>query len=126
MPCVVDVSSIIRKLYYHRRINHSPKVDIGTPDSWGRTIAISCKDHRYKSCTWSPCGQFVAAQTAKTVEIRNQLILEPIDILHHTEIALYPTGLLAYSPDGRSIACASDDVIVIWDIYPDGRGGQRD
>ena len=114
------VSSMFRKLYYHRRIDRSPKVVVGIPDSWDRTIAAHRKDHYYKLCTWSPCGRFVAAQTTKAVEIRNQLTLEPITILQRTETVPYLTGPLAYSPDGRSIACASDAAIIIWDIQTGG------
>jgi len=118
------LSSVIRKLYYHRRINHLPKVVVGTPDSWDQTIAVSRKDHWYGLCTWSPCGRFVAAQTTETVEIRNQLTLEPITILQRTETVPYLTGPLAYSPDGRSIACASDAAIIIWDIQTGGVAGE--
>jgi WD40 repeat protein len=114
------MSSIIRKLYYHRRITRLPKVAIGTPESWDPTIAISGKDHYNGPCTWSPCGRFVAAQTRKAVEIRNQLTLELITILQPTETIPHLTGPLAYSPDGRSIACASDTAIIIWDIQTGG------
>ena len=114
------LSSIIRKLYYHRRINCSPKVVVGTPDSWDQAIAVSRKDHHYGHCTWSPCGRFVATQTRGSVEIRNQLTLELITILQCTETVPYLKGPLAYSPDGRSIACASYDAIIIWDIQTGG------
>ena len=114
------VSSIIRKLYYHRRINCSPKVVLGTPDSWDQAIAVSYKDHRYEHCIWSPCGRFVATQTTETVEIRNQLTLEPITILQRTKTVPNLKGPLAYSLDGRSIACASNVSIIIWDIQTGG------
>ena len=77
-------------------------------------------------CTWSPCGRFVAAQTRKVVEIRSQLTLELTTILQPPETITDLTGPLAYSPDGRSIACASDIAIIIWDIqYSDGWCSQR-
>ena len=114
------LSSILRKLYYHRRINRSPKVVVGTPDSWDQAIAVSRKDHHYGPCTWSPCGRFVATQMTETVEIRNQLTLEPITILQRTETVPYLNGPFAYSPDGRSIACASNLSIIIWDIQTGG------
>ena len=56
----------------------------------------------------------------KTVEIRNQLTLELITILQPTETIPYLMGPLAYSPDGRSIACVSDTAIIIWDIQTGG------
>lgn len=114
------MSSIIRKLYYHQCTNHSPKVIIGTPKSWAQTMVISGKDHYNGLCIWSPCGQFVAAQTRKAVEIRNQLTLELITILQPTETTSHLVGPLAYSPDGCSIACASNMAILIWDIQTGG------
>ena len=108
------MSSIIRKLYYHWRITRLPNVAIGTPDSWDQTIAISEK-HHYQRYTWSPCGRFVAAQTEEAVEIRDQLTLELITVLQPTETTPCLTGPLAYSPDGRSVACVSNAAILIWD-----------
>ena len=113
-------SSIIRKLYYHQRITKLPTVVIGTPESWAQSIGVSGKNPYDGPCIWSPCGRFVAAQMRKAVEIRNQLTLEPITTLRPTETIPHITGPLAYSPDGRSIACASDTVIIIWDIQTGG------
>jgi len=113
-------SSIIRKLYYHRRITRLPRVVIGTPESWAQNIAISGKDEYNGLCIWSPCGRFVAAQTKRAVEIRNQLTLELITILQPPETTPNLTGPLAYSLDGRSIACASNTAIIIWDIQTGG------
>ena len=56
----------------------------------------------------------------KTVEIRNQLTLELITILQPTKTIPRLMGPLAYSPDGRSIACASYPAITIWDIQTGG------
>ena len=113
-------SSIIRELYYHQYTNHLPKVIFGTPKFWAQTIAISGKDCYIGLCIWSPCGQFVAAQTRKAVEIRNQLTLELITTLQPTETTSHLVGPLAYSPDGCSIACASNIAIIIWDIQTGG------
>ena len=114
------VSSIIRDLYYHRRIVRWPKILSGTRDSWTKTIGISGKDGYDGSCIWSPCGQFVAAQMGGAVEIRSQVTLELITTLHPAETTPHLTGPLAYSPDGRSIACASDTAIIIWDVQTGG------
>jgi WD40 repeat protein len=56
----------------------------------------------------------------KAVEIRNQLTLEQITILQPTETNPHLIGPLAYSPDGRSLACASSTAIIIWDIQTGG------
>ena len=54
------------------------------------------------------------------MEIRNQLTLELITTLHPTETIPHLKGPLAYSPDGRSIACVSDTAIIIWDVQTGG------
>ena len=113
-------SSIVRKLYYHQRIGHLPKVVIGAPDSWDPTIAIFGKDDYDGLCAWSPCGRFVAAHTKRAAEIRDQLTLELITVLQPTETIPRLTGPLTYSPDGSSIACASDTATIIWDIQTGG------
>ena len=115
------ISSIVRELYYDRsrRITRLPRVLIGTPESWDPTRSISSKDV-YQFCTWSPCGRFIAALTGNTVEIRNQLTLELLTTLQPTESTPLLSGPLAYSPDGRSLACASDAAIVVWDIQTGG------
>ena len=117
-------SSIIRKLYYHRRIACLPRVVIGAPDSWDSTIGFFGKDHYNGLCAWSPCGRFVAAHTGAAAEIRDQLTLELITTLQPTEMVRYLTGPLAYSPDGRSIACTSNAAIIIWDIQTGGVAGE--
>ena len=116
------VSSAVRKLYYNRynRIAHLPRVVVGTPNSWNPTISISSRDRDYGFCTWSPCGRFIAAQREKVIEIRGQLTFELVAVLEPTETTLRLTGPLAYSPDGRSLACTSDASIIVWDIQTGG------
>ena len=116
------MSSIIRDKYYGQcnRIAHMPRVVVGAPDSWDPTILASSKGYKYKSCTWSPCGRFVAAQVGSVVEIRNQLTFELLTILKPTETTHQLTGPLAYSPNGHSLACTSDGSIIIWDIQTGG------
>ena len=113
-------SSIVRKLYYDQchGITQFPRITIGTPDSWDPTMSFSGKGD-YGSCTWSPCGQFIAAQTKGTVEIRNQLTFELLTTFHSTEntSSICP---LAYSPNGQSLACGFSHAIVIWDIQTGG------
>ena len=92
---------------------------IGTPDEWDTTISVS-GSHGYGFCTWSPCCQFVAAQTGQRVEIRNPLTFELLTILQSPKYTPLPTSPLAYSPDGRSLACGYSGGIVIWDIQTGG------
>ena len=110
------LTSIVRKLYYHHRIVPLPRLVTGTPDIWDESITIYNKDHDYKSHAWSQCGQFVAAQKRDTVEIRDPLTLELLSTLKSPRPTPSNIGLLAYSPDGYSLACLSKTVIMIWDI----------
>ena len=114
------ISSIVRKLYYNRchGITRLPRVMIGTQDSWDPTISFSGK-HYYKSSTWSPCGRFVASTTERSVEIRNQFTFELLAVLQSNQ-KIHSENPLAYSPDGRSLACGWPDAIVIWDIQTGG------
>jgi len=54
------------------------------------------------------------------VDIRNQLTLELITTLHPTGTIPHFVGPPTYSPDGRSIACAFDTAIIIWDVQTGG------
>jgi WD40 repeat protein len=91
------------------------------PQTMGQDCVCSIQGYDYKLCTWSPCGQFIAAQTSEAVEIRNCLTLELLTTLKPTETT--PSALmgpLAYSPDGHSLACGSNTAILIWDIQTGG------
>ena len=92
---------------------------IGNPDSWDQTTSFSGKDD-YNDCTWSPCGRFVAAQTKAVVEIRNQLTFQLFAVLQPPKETSLLKGPLAYSPDGRSLACGFSGGILIWDVQTGG------
>ena len=118
------ISSVTRQLYYDwgHHIDYLPRVVVGIPDSWDSTISFSGKDH-YEFCAWSPCGQFVAAQTVQTIEIRNQLTFELLTVLQFANNTHPPTCPPVYSPDGQSLAslvCSFVNVILIWDIQTGG------
>ena len=93
---------------------------VGTPDLWEESLALPYVQHKYGSCTWSPCGQFVAVQTEKAVEIRDPLSFELLSTLQPTDPTSKLKGTLAYSPDGHSLASLSNTLLIIWDIQTGG------
>ena len=111
------LSSIVRRFYHHQRRPPLPRVIAGTPDSWNKSIHLSGV-FDYSSYIWSPCGQFVAARTQGTVEIRDPLSSELLSTLTKPGVSL--TGELAYSPDGRSLACLSRAALMVWDVQTGG------
>ena len=111
------LSSIVRRMYYHRKRTPFPRVVAGTPDAWDKSIHLS--DENYcPSYTWSPCGRFVAAQVRHSVEIRDSLSSELLSTLARPNA--YPDGQLAYSPDGHSLASFFNASLTIWDIQTGG------
>ena len=113
--------STVRKLYHHRYLDAFPNVLVGIPHSWDSSVAISNTYHTSRpSAAWSPCGQFVAIRTGKSVEIRDALTFGRLFTLQPVGPTSQLTGAPAYSPDGRSLACAFDTTITIWDIQTGG------
>ncbi|KAF9649797.1 hypothetical protein BDM02DRAFT_1756200 [Thelephora ganbajun] len=113
-------SSIVRKRYYPQRHTRLPRVMVGTWQSWEEGIIISIKN-RCLSCTWSPCGQFIATQSLEAVEIRDSLSLELLSTLKLPR-PIYDgyENIFVYSTDGRFIASLSRTSLVIWDIETGG------
>ena len=109
-------SSIVRRLYYYQRHNPFPRVVSGGLESWDECIHLS-GGFDTVSYTWSPCGRFVAIQAKEAVEIRDALSSELHSTLTNSDALV---GGLAYSPDGCSLACLSNNAIVIWDIQTGG------
>ena len=110
------LSSIVRRLYYHRRHPPFPRVVTGTAESWDQIICLSSVPI-HSTYTWSPCGRFIAARADEGVEIRDALSSELLSTLSEPAGDTYCA--LAYSPDGRSFACLSD-TLRIWDIQTGG------
>jgi hypothetical protein len=119
-------SAIVRKLYHHHRPCSLPRVVKGVPSSWDQTLTIKTN---HKFSTWSPCGKSLAVATPNNVEIWDILTvgkhstLQPTNPSHtFQDIPKYPPDWIAYSPDGRSLACysSSSATIIIWDIQTGG------
>jgi len=119
------LSSIVQE-NYHPSQDLKPRVIYGLPSSWDHPVTIH-GDHG--SYTWSPCGQFIAVLGITSVDIWDSLTLEKHSSLQLTgpggDLADYPQNLLAYSPDGHSLAgydCFSSK-ITIWDVQTGGGVG---
>ncbi|KAF9649442.1 YVTN repeat-like/Quino protein amine dehydrogenase [Thelephora ganbajun] len=110
------LSSITRRRYHCQQHPFLPRVIVGTRKSWEGGIIVPSKN-RHLSCTWSPCGQFIAAQNREAAEIRDSLSLELLSTL---PIYGRDCTALAYSPDGRFIASLYGTSLVIWDIQTGG------
>ena len=113
--------STIRQLYYHRRHIPYPRVVAGTKHLWYQGSSVcSSKGLSYRPFTWSPCGLLVAVGYPGGVEIRDPRSSELLATLRPTK----PTSRFdddpAYSPDGRSLAVASETSLTIWDIQTGG------
>ena len=113
------LSSIIRRLYYHRHPTPLPRVIVGNQDAWDPWLVVSWDLDR-NLCTWSPCGRFIAAGSEKGVEIRDPLSFELLSTLMPTEPTGRSMGQLAYSMDGRSVASVFGTLLIIWDIQTGG------
>ena len=111
------LSSIVRKLYYHQQHTPFPKIVAGIPKAWNGSIYIPVTQPG-APCTWSPCGQFVATGTEKTVKIWDALSSELLSTLIKPDVC--PTGKLVYSPDGHSLTTLSNASLTIWDIQTGG------
>ena len=113
------LSSIVRRLYYHRRHTSLPRVIVGNQDSWDQQLVTPCK-YDCGSCAWSPCGRFIAVGDGDGVEIRDSLSFELLSTLMPAELGQGSIGRLAYSTGGRSIASTLSTLLVIWDIQTGG------
>ena len=108
-------------LYYDQRPTALPRIAAGIADSWDSSIDIPKQDDTSYSCPiWSPCGRFVATRTQEAVEIWDSLTAELLSTLQPDGPIPRLKGTHAYSPDGLSLACASNDAIIIWDIQTGG------
>jgi hypothetical protein len=118
------LSSIVRRLYYHQQHTLTPKVLVGSWDSWDQGTAIRSDYWEYRHCsyTWSPCGQFIARsvedELESHVEIRDGVTLQLLSTF--TLPRSFFIGELSYSPDGSYLASLTHTSLIIWDIQTGG------
>ena len=117
-------NSIVRYHYYQWTLgHHTPHIVCGIPRSWEHPVVIN---GIYRSYAWSPCGQFLSAQTPTSVEIWDSLTLEKQSSLQLPRPAYthsppsHISDTLSYSPDGCSLVSFFGSAITIWDIQTGG------
>jgi len=117
-------TSIVQENYHcHPSQGLKPRVVCGLPSSWDQPVIIR-GDH--KSYTWSPCGQFFSVLGTTSIDVWDSLTLEKCSSLQLTEpnkgILDHSPNVLAYSPDGHSLATYdySSKAINIWDTQTGG------
>ena len=110
----------VRMLYYSRRPTPFPRVAAGIADSWDSSIDIPRQDDSSDHPIWSPCSRFVATRVQGAMRIWDLLTAELLSTLQFSERVPLSMYTPAYSPDGCSLACASDTGITIWDIQTGG------
>ena len=109
---LVPHSSMVRKLYHEQICSRAPRVVTGIPTPWDScTASAAVRVEADARAVWSPCGQRIAVSLVNGIEIRDLNTLERVSVLN------YPSGytefnpkLLAFSPDGRQLACTSHHV----------------
>ena len=120
-------SSIIRKCYHWWGFRGpKPRVVYGLPSSWDQPATVSGD---YGSYTWSPCGRSFSVRTSTSVEVWDALTVEKHSNLQLTKAQAateiwnphyHSPDILAYSPDGCSLAGCFGSAITIWDIQTSG------
>ena len=118
-------SSIIRAHYHQWPFQVSkPRVVYGVPSSWSQPATIN---GNYGSYTWSPCGQSFSARTSTSVEVWDALTAEKHSSLQLTgsqaaewDPSHHVPDILAYSPDGCSLAGCFGPAVTIWDMQTGG------
>jgi WD40 repeat protein len=99
-------SSVVRKLYGQQFCSSVSKVVTGVPSSWDSCTASAGATTEVWHAVWSPCGQFIAASLVGRIEVRDSSTLERVSVLKHPgNLAEATPESLAFSPDGRLIAC---------------------
>ena len=116
------LSSIVRENYCGNPFQGlKPRVVYGLPSSWDQPVTIH---GHHRSYTWSLCGQSIAVMGETSVDIRDSLTLEKSSSLQLAgpDMPNRIKNLLAYSPDGHSLADYDhfSRKITIWDVQTGG------
>lgn len=105
---LVPRSSIFSELYGQQIHSPIPRVVTGIPTLWDSCTASARITSQVRHVIWSPCGQFVVAGLESIIEVRDSNTLERLYTLKPPHGAASPSRSLAFSPDGRLLACQSE------------------
>jgi hypothetical protein len=83
----------------------------GIPASWDSCTAILGTTTEVRHAVWSLCGQFVAVSFANGAGIRDSTTLGKVsDLRPPSSLEKFTPKSLAFSPNGRLLACTFDPV----------------
>jgi len=100
-------SSIVRKLYSQYTGPPIARVVTGVPASWDSCTASVGSEYSPLQIAWSPCGQFIAAASEQSIEIRSSDTLERVLTLELPRDLLdFDPKSLTFSPNGHLLACS--------------------
>ena len=99
---LVPRSSVVWKLYHKQIISPVARVATGIPALWDLCTATATTGHCF---VVSSSHQFIAAGLIGRTEIRDLNTLEKVSVLRHPNNNLFSPKSLAFSPDGRLLAC---------------------
>jgi hypothetical protein len=104
-------SSLVRKLYGTQLCSPAARIVTGIPVSWDSCTAILGTTTGVCHAVWSPCGQFVAVCFVNGVGIRDSATLgKVLDLRPPSSLEKFTPKSLAFSPNGRLLACTFDPV----------------
>ena len=94
------------------------------PASWDSCTASTGTRWATYCAIWSPCGQFIAVDIERTIEVRDSSTLERVSVLKPPgHLSDFRATSLAFSPNGCLLACSylllssgTSDMIV-WDAH---------
>ena len=105
---LVPRSSIVRRLY-SQQIHSVARAVTGIPASWDSCTASTGTMEKVHHAVWSPCGQFIAAGFASTIEVRDSNTLERVSVFRPPDCLLNAIPqFIAFSPNGHLLACSYD------------------
>ena len=117
---LAPLSSVVRNQYSQQICSSVSRIVTGVSKSWDPCTASAGDTAGVHHAVWSPCGQFIAAGSENTIQIRDSNTLERVSILNppYSGFKPYPC-FLTFSPNGCLLACfyVEHFMFVIFPVY---------